>query len=106
MGQKECLRWSNGTQTFEVDAQNVNITQTDYAGNDNCGKGETLGKANPTVGRKYIMQNMRCYELYGNRAFSWTTTQLRAAVSAGMQRGAISFGLCYLLVMVSVLILP
>merc|ERR1711959_833277 len=70
--QKECLRWSNGTQTFEVDSAGVNITQTDYSGDDQCGK--NAAKDAPVIGKKYIMQNMRCYELYGNRAFSWTIT--------------------------------
>lgn len=83
--QKECLRWSNGTQTFEVDAADVNITQTDYAGNDNCGKVVEAGKKAP-VGRKYIMQNMRCYELYGNRGFSWTVTSVPGMVSSARSR--------------------
>lgn len=76
--QKECLRWSNGTQIFETDAGGVNLTQTDYPGDDSC-----QGK----VTRPLIMRNGYCYPLYSNRGFKWTLTKVAAVSGAARQRG-------------------
>mmetsp|Transcript_5007 Transcript_5007/g.10069 ORF Transcript_5007/g.10069 Transcript_5007/m.10069 type:complete len:266 (-) Transcript_5007:204-1001(-) len=64
--QNACLRWSNGTQTFRVDATYSNITQVDYPANDGCSGG---------FRRTYVITNRRCYSLYPDReprSFSWT----------------------------------
>jgi len=63
--QSECMRWSNGTQTFKADSTFTNITQVDYLTNDVC-----QGSLRST----YSMTANRCYPLYANkipRSFDW-----------------------------------
>eukprot|EP00416_Gambierdiscus_australes_P001952 CAMPEP_0171132624 /NCGR_PEP_ID=MMETSP0766_2-20121228/124884_1 /TAXON_ID=439317 /ORGANISM="Gambierdiscus australes, Strain CAWD 149" /LENGTH=265 /DNA_ID=CAMNT_0011595973 /DNA_START=8 /DNA_END=801 /DNA_ORIENTATION=+ len=84
--QGACLRWSNGTQTFNVDATYSNISQVDYVMNDDCTGGFT---------RTYAITNGRCYSLYPTKAprsFSWnvegngvTSVSVNGAVGANAQ---------------------
>mmetsp|Transcript_11755 Transcript_11755/g.32126 ORF Transcript_11755/g.32126 Transcript_11755/m.32126 type:complete len:264 (-) Transcript_11755:177-968(-) len=81
--QNACLRWSNGTQTYQVDATYSNITQVDYPANDLCAGG---------FRRTYVITNRRCYSLYPDKAprsFSWTveaSTSSTGAISAASPR--------------------
>ncbi|CAJ1387147.1 unnamed protein product [Effrenium voratum] len=71
--QTECMRWSNGTQTFRVDPTTTNVTQVDYIMNDKC-NGDQM--------RTYIMSVGWCYELYADRAprsFKWEARMLGVA---------------------------
>jgi len=71
-----CLRWSNGTQTFRVDAALSNITQVDYLGDDGCG-GDLV--------RTYTMTNRRCYSLYDSKAprsFAWSVEESTSATGS------------------------
>ncbi|CAD7941788.1 unnamed protein product [Amoebophrya sp. A120] len=73
--QKECLRYSNGTQNFSSDAGYVNITERDYEGSSSV-----EGCQGPT--RTYQMEMNKCYSLYGNRGFRWETDGNYLASSA------------------------
>lgn len=75
--QNECLRWGNGTQTFFIDKQEVNITQRDYW-DDAC-----LGKTFQEI----LMQNGYCYPLYSNRGFMWTLTNIAVMSNAPRRFG-------------------
>mmetsp|Transcript_5507 Transcript_5507/g.16385 ORF Transcript_5507/g.16385 Transcript_5507/m.16385 type:complete len:265 (-) Transcript_5507:162-956(-) len=69
-----CLRYGNGTQTFQVDATFSNITQVDYVQDDVCSGG---------FRRNYVITNRRCYSLYPDRAprsFSWTVEASTSSV--------------------------
>jgi hypothetical protein len=59
---KECLRFENGTQNFEVSEDLTNITQTDYHGSSVCAG---------SLAYRYHIQVDRCYPLYGDFAFKW-----------------------------------
>mmetsp|Transcript_15103 Transcript_15103/g.31585 ORF Transcript_15103/g.31585 Transcript_15103/m.31585 type:complete len:261 (-) Transcript_15103:202-984(-) len=78
--QNACLRWSNGTQTFQVDSTYSNITQVDYPGNDVCSGG---------FRRTYVITNRRCYSLYPDRSprsFSWNVEELTSSVATSQSR--------------------
>lgn len=78
--QTECMRWSNGTQTFRVDPTTTNVTQVDYLVNDKCG-GDNV--------RIYVMSVGYCYELYPDRAprsFKWEVERYDATVVAATWR--------------------
>ncbi|CAK9009205.1 unnamed protein product [Durusdinium trenchii] len=75
--QTECMRWSNGTQTFRVDPTTTNVTQVDYLVNDKCG-GDNV--------RIYVMSVGYCYELYPDRAprsFKWEAIGFEILESTG-----------------------
>lgn len=57
----QCMRYYNGTQTFETDTSFTNITERDYEGDRRC-SGVTL---------TYNMRLNYCYRLYGNAGFMW-----------------------------------
>ena len=57
----QCMRYFNGTQTFETDAGFTNITEKDYEGDRKC-SGVTL---------RYNMRLNYCYRLHGNKGFMW-----------------------------------
>lgn len=59
---KECLRFENGTQHYEVSSDMSNITQTDFHGSGMCAG---------SLSNKYHIQVDRCYPLYGDFAFRW-----------------------------------
>ncbi|CAE7781781.1 unnamed protein product [Symbiodinium pilosum] len=80
--QNECMRWSNGTQTFKVDPTTTNVTQTDYLVNDKCG-GDLIQVYTMTVGY--------CYELYPDRAprsFKWEVERYDATTISDAWRPA------------------
>merc|ERR1712137_1141833 len=63
--QGECMRATNGTQKFSVDASGYNISQKTYEGDDACNGG---------IQRNYATQNGRCWPLYEDRpprSFMW-----------------------------------
>jgi len=75
----ECLRWSNGTQTFSL-LDGLNISQVDYPLNDGCNGAETT---------KYYMKSGTCYSLNADEAplsFSWTVEGAAAVADARRQQ--------------------
>jgi len=65
---RECMRMTNGTQNFSATLSGVRITQTDYAGIDNCG---ARGGTDPI---KYDIEARKCYSIQSPTAqsFRWT----------------------------------
>jgi len=63
--QRECLRYSNGTQTFSIDKSMTNITQADYPQNRAC---------NGALKKGYTIALEKCYPLRVDkppRSFKW-----------------------------------
>merc|ERR1712054_475767 len=75
---RECLRYSNGTQDFNADAEYVNVTEIDYPGSNRC----------DGLMVKYVMKLSQCYQLYGNRAFRWRTARDYLASHAPRSAGS------------------
>lgn len=61
--ERECLRYSNGTQIFFCDPKYINVTEIDFQANQRC----------DGLQIKYVMKLNLCYQLYGNRGFRWRT---------------------------------
>jgi len=77
-----CLRFSNGTQAYRVDAAYTTITQTDFLGDNAC-KG--------SMTKTYAITNRRCYSLHANkepRSFSWTVEEATPAARRGNSGGS------------------
>lgn len=80
-GQKECLRWYNGTQTFQfaVDETGTNITQRDY-------EGTVATKCDSGVRKTYTMLADHCYPLRIDqppKSFRWEVDTSARITSAG-----------------------
>jgi len=86
--QGECMRWSNGTQTFTLDPEGRNISQVQYMMNHECGGSDVMG---------YWMMTGTCYSLYSDtspKSFRWQVELGKnyASVVSGARRSSIAGG--------------
>jgi len=75
--QGECLRWWNGTRTYRMDEYGMNITQTDYPGNDGC---------NSRYQEHYNIESGTCFPLFdseGPKSFLWRIEAGKNVLTAG-----------------------
>jgi len=75
---KECLRFENGTQTYQLNEEMTNVTQTDHHGSSVCDSPWAV---------KYYAEVDRCYPLYGDFAFKWRLDIVQVSTESGFGDG-------------------